>query len=74
MADPAGKLLAGGLGLKSRFVGGDGQECTVEALALQYYASEEGGSWQGAGVMPHPTPSYDIPSLMRVFVGTPCCM
>ncbi len=43
----AGKLLAGGLGLKSRFVGHDGQECTVEALALQYYASEQGGCWQG---------------------------
>lgn len=43
----AGKLLAGGLGLKSRFVGMDGQECTVEGLALQYYASEAGGCWQG---------------------------
>ncbi|KAK9865184.1 hypothetical protein WJX84_006907 [Apatococcus fuscideae] len=42
-----GKLLAGGLGLKSRFVGLDSQECTVESLALQFYASEAGGSWLG---------------------------
>jgi Fanconi-associated nuclease 1 len=34
-------------GLKSRFYGYDGQQCGVEELALQYYASEEGGRWQG---------------------------
>lgn len=34
-------------GLKSRFYGLDDEQCTVEELALQYYASEEGGGWQG---------------------------
>ncbi|BBM97433.1 fanconi-associated nuclease 1 [Marchantia polymorpha subsp. ruderalis] len=34
-------------GKKSRFYGYDGEQCGVEELALQYYASEEGGAWQG---------------------------
>ena len=34
-------------GLKSRFLGKDNRECTVEELALQHYASTEGGGWQG---------------------------
>ncbi|KAG6543623.1 hypothetical protein Mapa_014986 [Marchantia paleacea] len=34
-------------GKKSRFYGYDGEQCGVEELALQYYASEEGGGWQG---------------------------
>lgn len=34
-------------GLKSRFYGLDDEQCSVEELALQYYASEEGGGWQG---------------------------
>lgn len=33
------------LGIKSRFVGNGGDECSVEELALQYYAAEAGGSW-----------------------------
>ena len=36
-------------GLKSRFLGSDNRECTVEELALQHYASAEGGAWQGEG-------------------------
>lgn len=35
------------IGKKSRFYGYDGRQVGVEALALQYYASEEGGGWQG---------------------------
>jgi len=34
-------------GLKSRFTGDDGQQCTVEELALQHYATPGGGGWQG---------------------------
>jgi hypothetical protein len=30
-----------------RFYGLDGSQVTVEQLALQHYASEEGGGWQG---------------------------
>jgi Fanconi-associated nuclease 1 len=30
-----------------RFYGLDGSQVTVEGLALQHYASEEGGGWQG---------------------------
>ncbi|XP_057959611.1 fanconi-associated nuclease 1 homolog isoform X2 [Malania oleifera] len=33
-------------GTKSRFYGEDGEQCGVEQLALQYYASE-GGGWHG---------------------------
>lgn len=33
-------------GIKSIFYGEDGEQCGVEQLALQYYASE-GGCWQG---------------------------
>ncbi|XWS13293.1 hypothetical protein CRYUN_Cryun36dG0025000 [Craigia yunnanensis] len=33
-------------GRKSRFYGEDGEQCGVEQLALQYYATE-GGRWQG---------------------------
>ncbi|GAB4815648.1 hypothetical protein N2152v2_002694 [Parachlorella kessleri] len=39
--------LSSAVGLKSRFQGLDGEQCTVEELALQYYASEAGGGWQG---------------------------
>lgn len=35
------------LGKKSRFYGEDGEQCGVEQLALQYYASSEGGEWHG---------------------------
>ncbi|XP_024517552.1 fanconi-associated nuclease 1 homolog, partial [Selaginella moellendorffii] len=34
-------------GMKSRFYGYDGQQCSVEDLALQYYAGEDGGGWKG---------------------------
>ncbi|KAI3676895.1 hypothetical protein L1987_86509 [Smallanthus sonchifolius] len=34
-------------GTKSRFYGEDGEQCGVEQLALQYYAGEDGGGWQG---------------------------
>ena len=39
--------LASVLGLKSRFAGNGGEECSVEELALQHYASPEGGGWTG---------------------------
>ena len=35
------------LGLKSRFRAADGSELTVEQLALEHYASDEGGGWTG---------------------------
>ncbi|KAI7839720.1 hypothetical protein COHA_006524 [Chlorella ohadii] len=35
------------VGTKSRFYGFDDAQCTVEELALQYYATEDGGGWQG---------------------------
>jgi Fanconi-associated nuclease 1 len=34
-------------GGKSKFIGYDSSVCTVEELALQYYATEEGGSYRG---------------------------
>ena len=34
-------------GMKSVFVGLDGQPCSVEELALQHYALPENGSWRG---------------------------
>lgn len=44
-----------GAGLKSRFLGNDNRECTVEELALQHYATTEGGGWQGeASIHAHP--------------------
>uniref|UniRef100_A0A383VBR8 Fanconi-associated nuclease n=1 Tax=Tetradesmus obliquus TaxID=3088 RepID=A0A383VBR8_TETOB len=42
-----GRPLNCTVGLKSRFYGLDGSQVTVEALALQHYASAEGGGWQG---------------------------
>ena len=33
--------------MKSRFYGLDGEQVGVEELALQFYASEEGGGWRG---------------------------
>ncbi len=42
-----GQPLNSVLGIKSRFVGNGGDECSVEELALQYYAAEAGGSWIG---------------------------
>lgn len=42
-----GRPLNCTIGMKSRFYGFDGQQCGVEELALQYYASEEGGGWEG---------------------------
>eukprot|EP00250_Pteridium_aquilinum_P006904 c16733_g1_i1 orf=226-3453(-) len=34
-------------GVKSRFYGYDDDQCSVEELALQYYAGDSGGGWQG---------------------------
>ena len=34
-------------GAKNRYYGYDGEQCSVEHLALQYYASDEGGGWHG---------------------------
>lgn len=42
-----GRPLGRVLGVKSRFYGPDDEQCTVEQLALQHYASQEGGGWQG---------------------------
>ncbi len=42
-----GQPLNSVLGIKSRFVGNGGDECSVEELALQYYAAEASGSWTG---------------------------
>ncbi|PWA46851.1 fanconi-associated nuclease [Artemisia annua] len=42
-----GRPLNSKTGAKSRFYGEDGEQCGVEELALQYYAGEEGGGWQG---------------------------
>ncbi|KAG0617281.1 hypothetical protein M758_5G178400 [Ceratodon purpureus] len=42
-----GRPLNCTIGMKSRFYGFDEQQCGVEELALQYYASEEGGGWEG---------------------------
>lgn len=42
-----GQPLNSVLGMKSRFMGNGGEECSVEELALQYYAAQAGGSWTG---------------------------
>ena len=42
-----GQPLNSVLGIKSRFAGNGGEECSVEELALQYYAAEAGGGWTG---------------------------
>ena len=39
--------VSSGPGLKSRFVGANGEQCTVEEFALQHYACEESGGWRG---------------------------
>jgi fanconi-associated nuclease 1 len=35
------------VGVKSRFYAPDGEQCSVEELALRHYASSEGGKWRG---------------------------
>ena len=42
-----GRPLENQRGEKSRFYGYDGTMCTVEQLALQYYASSNGGEYEG---------------------------
>lgn len=42
-----GRPLNSATGAKSIFYGYDGQQCSVEQLALQYYSGEQGGCWQG---------------------------
>lgn len=42
-----GRPLTNTIGIKSRFYGYDGEQCTVEELALQHYASPLGGEYRG---------------------------
>lgn len=42
-----GRPIASTLGVKSRFYGYDGEQCTVEDLALQYYGTADGGGYCG---------------------------
>lgn len=42
-----GRPIASVIGMKSRFYGYDGQQCSVEELALQYYGSLEAGEFRG---------------------------
>ena len=47
--------LPNALGIKSRFLCPSGKgDCTVEELALAWYAEEEHGSWQGASQSLYP--------------------
>ena len=46
-----GQPLNSALGMKSRFMGNGGEECSVEELALQYYAGQAGGSWTGEAML-----------------------
>ncbi|KAH7623249.1 hypothetical protein Ndes2526B_g01671 [Nannochloris sp. 'desiccata'] len=43
-----GRPLSNQTGVKSRFYGYDGEQCSVEELALQFYASSAGGEFTGA--------------------------
>ncbi len=45
-----GRPIASKIGTKSMFWSADGEAVKVEELALQYYASEDGGGWQGAHI------------------------
>ena len=47
-----GRPIASKIGTKSMFWSADGEAVKVEELALQYYASEDGGGWQGAQLCP----------------------
>ncbi|MCO5576160.1 hypothetical protein L7F22_029968 [Adiantum nelumboides] len=42
-----GRPLNRQTGTKSRFYGYNNDQCSVEELALQYYAGDTGGGWQG---------------------------
>ena len=42
-----GRPIASKIGAKSAFWSVDGEAVKVEDLALQHYAAEEHGSWQG---------------------------
>ena len=42
-----GQPLDSVLGIKSRFLGNGGEKCSVEELALQFYAAEANGGWTG---------------------------
>lgn len=42
-----GRPIASKIGTKSMFWSVDGEAVKVEDLALQHYASEQGGGWQG---------------------------
>jgi Fanconi-associated nuclease 1 len=43
-----GRPLSNHTGIKSKFYGFDGEQCSVEELALQYYATVTGGEFTGA--------------------------
>ncbi len=47
-----GRPIASKIGAKSMFWSADGEAVKVEELALHYYASEDGGGWQGASAAP----------------------
>ncbi|EFJ04822.1 hypothetical protein SELMODRAFT_432067 [Selaginella moellendorffii] len=53
-----GRPLNNANGMKSRFYGYDGQQCSVEDLALQYYAGEDGGGWKGTAPLDLCTDSF----------------
>ena len=48
------------LGIKSRFEGPEGEEITVEQLALQHYATPDGGGWTGVTPTAAACPFFDI--------------
>jgi Fanconi-associated nuclease 1 len=43
----SGVLLNSVTGVKSKFLSANGEPCTVEALAIEHYATEAGGLWFG---------------------------
>lgn len=70
-------------GRKSRFYGEDGEQRGVEQLALQYYATEGGGGWQGVhtesgiwltifGLLMWDTLFSDVPNVFRTKFQV-CC-
>ena len=52
-----GRPIASKIGAKSAFWSVEGEAVKVEDLALQHYAAEEHGSWQGA---PQPVQSPPV--------------
>lgn len=59
------------MGARSVFLTPDGLPCSVEELALHYYATPEGGAWTGtAPSLPHSLPP---PSFTTRISGLPFC-